>query len=76
MFPMPDLLIRDVPAEDLERIDARAAQLKISRTEYLRRRLHQEASRPSAPVTSADMRRFATRFSDLEDPEVMRRAWS
>jgi hypothetical protein len=73
---MPDVLIRDVPAEDLARIDALAAGLKLSRTEYLRRRLHQEASRPSAPVTSRDLQQFAARFSDLEDPEVMRRAWS
>jgi len=72
---MPDILIRDVPAEDLARIDALAAGLKLSRTEYLRRRLH-EAARPSAPVTSGDLQRFASRFSDLEDPEVMRRAWS
>jgi predicted nucleic acid-binding protein len=47
---MPDVLIRDVPAEDLARIDALAARLKISRTEYLRRRLHQEAAYPSSPV--------------------------
>ncbi len=73
---MPDVLIRDVPAEDLARIDAHAARLKLSRTEYLRRRLHQEAARPSTPVTAADLQRFASRFSDLEDPEVMRRAWS
>lgn len=73
---MPDVLIRDVPAEDLARIDALAARLKLSRTEYLRRRLHQDANRPSTPVTSADLQRFAARFSDLEDPEVMRRAWS
>lgn len=73
---MPDLLIRDVPAEDLARIDAQAARLKLSRTEYLRRRLHQEASRPASPVTPADLQRFADRFSDLDDPEVMRRAWS
>jgi hypothetical protein len=73
---MPDLLIRDVPAEDLARIDAQAARLKISRTEYLRRRLRQEAARPATSVTSADLRRFAARFSDLEDSEVMRRAWS
>jgi len=71
-----DLLIRDVPAEDLARIDALAAGLKLSRTEYLRRRLHQEATHASTPVTSADLQRFAARFSDLEDPEVMRRAWS
>lgn len=73
---VPDVLIRDVPAEDLARIDALAAGLKLSRTEYLRRRLHQEAARPSTPVTSGDLQRFASRFSDLEDPEVMRQAWS
>jgi hypothetical protein len=70
------VLIRDIPAEDLARIDTHAARLKLSRTEYLRRRLHQEASRPSTPVTTADLRRFADRFSDLDDPEVMRQAWS
>jgi hypothetical protein len=73
---MPDVLIRDVPAEDLARIDAHAARLGLSRTEYLRRRLRQEAARPIAPVTAADLERFATRFADLGDPEVMRQAWS
>jgi hypothetical protein len=46
---VPDVLIRDVPAEDLVRIDALAARLKISRTEYLRRRLPQEAAHPYHP---------------------------
>jgi hypothetical protein len=73
---MPDVLIRDVPAEDLVRIDALAARLKISRTEYLRHWLHQEAAHPSSPVTSADLQQLASRFSDLEDPGVMRQAWS
>jgi hypothetical protein len=73
---MPDVLIRDVPAEDLARIDALAARLRISRTEYLRRRLHQEAAHPSSPVTSADLQQFADRFSDLGNLEVMRQAWS
>jgi ribbon-helix-helix CopG family protein len=73
---MPDILIRDIPAEDLARIDAHAARMKLSRSEYLRRRLRQEAARPATPVTAADLQRFASRFSDLEDPEVMRRAWS
>jgi hypothetical protein len=73
---MPDVLIRDVPAGDLARIDAQAARLQLSRTEYLRRRLRHEASRPSTPVTAADVQRFASRFSDLEDAEVMRQAWS
>jgi hypothetical protein len=73
---MPDILIRDVPAEDLARIDALAAGFKLSRTEYLRRRLHQEAARPTMPVTPGDLQRFAARFSDLADPDVMHRAWS
>jgi len=73
---VPDVLIRDVPAEDLARIDAHAAQLKLSRSEYLRRRLHQDANRSGTAVAAADLHRFADRFSDLEDPEVMRRAWS
>jgi hypothetical protein len=73
---MPDVLIRDVPADDLARIDAHAARMGISRTELLRRRIHQEAARPATPVTQQDLQRFASRFSDLGDPEVMRRAWS
>jgi len=73
---VPDVLIPDVPAEDLARIDAMAARLKISRTEYLRRRLRQEAAHLSLPVTPADLRQFADRFPDLEGPEVMRHAWS
>jgi hypothetical protein len=73
---MPDVLIRDISIEDLARIDAHAARLKLSRSEYLRRRLHQEAARPSTPVTAGDLQRFAARFSDLDSPDVMRRAWS
>ena len=73
---MPDILIRDVPVEDLARIDAHAARLGLSRTEYLRRRLHQDAARPTAPVTAEDLRSFTTRFGDLADTEVMRQAWS
>ncbi len=73
---MPDILIRDVPAEDLARIDAHAARLGLSRTEYLRRRLHQDAARPAALVTADDLRAFSARFGDLDDPDVMRQAWS
>lgn len=73
---MPDVLIRDVPVADLARIDAHAARLGLSRSEYLRRRLRQEAARPTGPVTVADLQRFSARFADLGDAEVMRRAWS
>jgi Ribbon-helix-helix protein, copG family len=73
---VPDVLIRDVPADDIARIDAHAARVGLSRSEYLRRRLRQEAARPTEPVTAADLARFGSRFVDLADPEVMRRAWS
>jgi len=76
MCVVPDVLIRDISAEDLARIDAHAARSGLSRTEYLRRRLRQEAARPSTRVTPADLQRFAERFSDLQDADVMRRAWS
>jgi hypothetical protein len=76
MSTMPDVLIRDVPAEDLARIDAHAARLGLSRTEYLRRRLRQDAARPVGPVTVVDLQRFSSRFADLGDAEVMRDAWS
>lgn len=73
---MPDILIRDVPAEDLARIDAHATRLGLSRSEYLRRRLHQEASRPHVAVVTEDLQQFAERFADLADAETMARAWS
>lgn len=73
---MPDVLIRDLSAEDLSRLDAQAAKQGLSRTEYLRRRLHQEAARLDSVVDARDLTRFAERFADLEDPEVMRQAWS
>lgn len=74
---VPDVLIRDVPPEDLARIDAHAARLGLSRTEYLRRRLHQDAVQSaSAPVSADDLKAFSARFGDLDDPEIMRQAWS
>lgn len=73
---MPDVLIRDVPPEDLARIDALAARQGLSRTEYLRRRLRQEAARSDVEVTLDDLHALAERASDLADPEVMKRAWS
>jgi hypothetical protein len=73
---VPDILIRDVPSADLVRIDAHAARLSLSRTEYLRRRLHQDAARSSAPVTVDHLRAFNARFGDLDDPAVTRQAWS
>jgi hypothetical protein len=72
---MIDVLIRDVPDEIIATVDAHAARLGLSRNEYLRRRLAQDASVPGSPVSTEDLARFAGLFSDLADPEAMSRAW-
>lgn len=72
---MTDILIRDVPPDVLAAIDAKAARLGLSRSEYLRRQMAQDVARPEDGVTVADLRRSAETFSDLDDPEIMARAW-
>ena len=73
---MSDILIRDVPDDVLAAIDHRANIVGLSRNEYLRRRLSQEADRSEAPVTTADLQRFSDTVRDLGDPEIMDQAWS
>lgn len=70
-----DVLIRDVPEDVVAAVDANADRLGLSRSEYLRRRLAQEARRSGERVTPEDLRRFAEAFADLDDPDVMARAW-
>ena len=72
---MPDVLIRDVPDDVIAALDAHAGRLGLSRSEYLRRRLAQDAATQSSPVSVQDLARFADVFGDLADPEVMSRAW-
>ena len=72
---VPDVLIRDVPEEVLAALDARAARLGLSRSEYLRRRLAQEATNVTRTVTVSDLSTFAATFIDLDDPDVMAGAW-
>ncbi len=72
---MTDMLIRDVPDEVIAALDEHAARLGLSRSEYVRRRLAQDAATPGSPVSVQDLARFANVFSDLADPEVMSRAW-
>ncbi|MGH3501384.1 MAG: type II toxin-antitoxin system VapB family antitoxin [Nocardioidaceae bacterium] len=73
---MTDVLIRGVHEDDLARIDERAARLGLSRGEYLRRRITQDASREEGHLTVADLRRAAALSQDLLDQDVMRDAWS
>lgn len=74
---MTDILIRNVPAEDVSALDDRAAQLGLSRNEFLRRQLHTEARR-SGPTTVAvtDLVFVQDLLVDLVDEDVMQEAWS
>jgi hypothetical protein len=73
---MSDVLIRDVPDDVLAAIDARARRLGLSRTEYLRRRLAQDAVVGRGRVHVKDLQQFNDAFSDLADPAVMEQAWT
>lgn len=72
---MTDVLIRDVPDDVIAAVDARARRLGLSRSEYVRRCLAQDAAVGQDPVSTNDLARFAEVFGDLADPDVMSRAW-
>lgn len=73
---MTDILIRDVSDEALAAIDAKAKRAGLSRTEYLRRALERERVAGAGPVTVDQLQRAASLARDLDDPDVMSRAWS
>ena len=75
MVDMSDVLIRDVPEDVLAALDAQAARLGVSRSEYIRRRLAQDAASGRTAVSAEDVRRFTATFEDLGNPDVMSRAW-
>lgn len=72
---MTDVLVRDVPEDVIAALDSRASRLGLSRSEYLRRRLAQEASSGPEPVTVKHLIAFAETFADLSDAEIMKGAW-
>ncbi|HTX84232.1 MAG TPA: ribbon-helix-helix protein, CopG family [Streptosporangiaceae bacterium] len=72
---MTDILIRDVPDDVVAAVDARASRLGLSRSEYVRRRLAQDAATGGVVVTAPDLARLAETFADLNDPDVMSQAW-
>jgi hypothetical protein len=72
---MTDVLVRDVPDEVIAALDAHAGRLGLSRSEYLRRRMAQDAAASGSPVSIEDLARFADIFGDLTDPQIMARAW-
>jgi len=74
---MPDILIRGLSKQTVERIDATAKDLRLSRSAYIRRVL---AGTPEAPsrrraTTMADLRRLTEAIKDMDDSEVMKGAW-
>lgn len=73
---MPDVLIRNIPAEDLERLDEQARRYGLSRSDFLRRQLHQQAQRSTNSVTVSDLNAMSDLLIDLEDPTIMDQAWS
>ena len=73
---MPNILIRDLSQEAIDRIDDAATNLGLSRNEYLRRKL-EEGTNPTGErtVSAQDWERSAEVFADLADPTVMDAAW-
>ena len=72
---MADILIQGVPDDVVNAIDARASRQGLSRTDYLRRALIREATPTGRRTTMEDLRRLADLAQDLQDDEIMRRAW-
>ncbi|WP_326552181.1 type II toxin-antitoxin system VapB family antitoxin [Micromonospora sp. NBC_01813] len=73
---MPNILVRDLSQEAVDRIDAAAANLGLSRNEYLRRRFEENVSPPGEhTVTAEAWQRSAAAFADLADPAAMENAW-
>ena len=65
---MTDMLIRGVPDDVIAALDAHAGRLGLSRSEYVRRRLAQDAARPGSPVSVQDLARFSEIFGDPGRP--------
>jgi hypothetical protein len=72
-----DILIRGVPDSTVAEIDRRAADEGLSRAEYLPRQLDiVYRAQPEVTISTADWHRFRQATADLNDPDVMGKAWS
>jgi hypothetical protein len=73
---MTDILVRGLSQAAVDHIDATAADLGLSRNEYLRRKLEEGVVRAGEQtITDEDWQRSAEVFADLADPAVMDNAW-
>ncbi|WP_229659516.1 type II toxin-antitoxin system VapB family antitoxin [Nesterenkonia alkaliphila] len=59
----------------MKRVDVHAAQLGLSRNEYLRRLITQRLPAAQPRTTVDDLQRSAERFKDALDSQVMDNAW-
>ncbi|MGB0972434.1 MAG: antitoxin [Mycobacterium sp.] len=72
---MGDVLIRDLADDVLAGIDARAGDLGLSRVEYARRRLAQDAPAARISVNRDDLHRLGQAVAGLADEDLLRQAW-
>lgn len=72
---MTNILIRGLSDEAIARIDMEAAEMGLSRNEFLRRRLEGDKPRAAVKTTEDDWKRAGEIFADLGDPDVMVDAW-
>ncbi len=72
---MTSILIRGLSDEAIDRVDAEAAALGLSRNEYLRRQLEGDVPQRTVKGTQEDWTRSAEILADLADPDVMAQAW-
>ena len=72
---MPNVLIRDIPQEDLELLDEQARRAGLSRADFLRRQLQQQARRCARSVAVEELEVIAQMLQYLGDDDVMADAW-
>nr|VDG61884.1 Antitoxin VapB2 [Streptococcus thermophilus] len=71
-----DILIRGISDAAVKRLDSEAADLGLSRNEYLRRKIEDTVEPESRrKITAEDWARTARVHADLSDEDVMRAAW-
>lgn len=71
-----DLLIRNLSPEVVTALDIKARNLGISRVEFVRRAITREVSATPGSLTEKHLADMVNRLQDLDNPEIMRGAWS